>query len=90
MKKTSCDEKYLFLFKKKLMMKKKHLLMKKKILRKKTSSPQEENNSDEEDELDLLMSTDIVTANMSMKDVSFCPTQTGWIFSREKMEMVGR
>lgn len=37
-----------------------------------------------EDEVDLMMSTDIVTAQMSTKSITFSRAQSGWIFRQDK------
>lgn len=37
-----------------------------------------------EDEVDILMSSDIVAAQMSTKGISFSRAQTGWIFKEDK------
>lgn len=37
-----------------------------------------------EDEVDLLMSTDILAAQISTKSISFARAQCGWIFREDK------
>lgn len=37
-----------------------------------------------EDEVDLMMSTDIVTAQMSTKLITFSRAQSGWIFRQDR------
>lgn len=37
-----------------------------------------------EDEVDLMMSTDIVTAQMSTKSITFARAQSGWIFRQDR------
>lgn len=37
-----------------------------------------------EDEVDLLMSTDILSAQISTKNISFIRAQSGWIFKEDK------
>lgn len=37
-----------------------------------------------EDEVDLLMSTDILAAQISTKSISFARAQSGWIFREDK------
>lgn len=49
----------------------------------------QENDSELEDELDLLMSSDIVSAQMSTKNISFSRTLSGWLFKSERTEMIG-
>ncbi|XP_062523304.1 ankyrin repeat domain-containing protein 13C-like [Corticium candelabrum] len=44
---------------------------------------------DLDDEVDFLMSTDIVSIQMSTKPVSFTRSQCGWLFKTEKTEKVG-
>lgn len=41
-----------------------------------------------EDEVDLLMSTDILAAQVSTKSISFSRAQSGWIFREDKKEVV--
>lgn len=42
-----------------------------------------------EEEVDLLMSSDIIVAQLVTKDVEFTRSQSGWIFREDKREMVG-
>lgn len=42
-----------------------------------------------EDEVDLLMSSDIIVAQLVTKDVQFTRSQSGWIFREDKRELVG-
>ncbi|XP_066588424.1 uncharacterized protein [Prorops nasuta] len=49
----------------------------------------EETELDIEDEVDMLMSTDNMTAQMSTKGITFSRAQTGWIFKEDRTEMVG-
>lgn len=46
------------------------------------------NDTDLEDEVDLLMSSDILAAQMSTKNISFTRAQTGWIFREDRKETV--
>ncbi|KAJ8981934.1 hypothetical protein NQ317_002105 [Molorchus minor] len=41
-----------------------------------------------EDEVDLLMSTDILAAQISTKSISFARAQSGWIFREDRKELV--
>lgn len=41
-----------------------------------------------EDEVDLLMSTDIIAGQISTKPISFARAQSGWIFREDKKELV--
>ncbi|XP_033097041.1 ankyrin repeat domain-containing protein 13C-like [Anneissia japonica] len=49
----------------------------------------QESESELEEEVDILMSSDILTATMSTKPIVFCRAQTGWIFREDKRESVG-
>ncbi|XP_066995160.1 ankyrin repeat domain-containing protein 13C isoform X1 [Anabrus simplex] len=49
----------------------------------------EETEAEIEDEVDILMSSDIMAAQMSTKSITFTRAQTGWIFREDKKEMVG-
>ncbi|XP_012147830.1 ankyrin repeat domain-containing protein 13C isoform X2 [Megachile rotundata] len=49
----------------------------------------EETELEIEDEVDILMSSDIMAAQMSTKGITFSRAQTGWIFREDKREMVG-
>ncbi|XP_050420947.1 ankyrin repeat domain-containing protein 13C [Adelges cooleyi] len=42
-----------------------------------------------EDEVDLMMSNDIMTAQMSTKSITFSRAQSGWIFRQDKKETIG-
>ena len=42
-----------------------------------------------EDEVDLLMSSDIVSAQVSTKPISFTKVQSGWFFKEDRQELVG-
>ncbi|XP_067627205.1 ankyrin repeat domain-containing protein 13C [Eurosta solidaginis] len=44
--------------------------------------------ADIEDEVDVLMSTDILAAQMSTKSIQFARAQTGWIFREDRKELV--
>lgn len=48
----------------------------------------EETEMEIEDEVDLLMSTDILAAQMSTKSISFVRAQCGWIFREDRKETV--
>lgn len=41
-----------------------------------------------EDEVDLLMSTDILAAQISTKSISFVRAQSGWIFREDKKVLI--
>lgn len=41
-----------------------------------------------QDEIDLLMTSDIVTANFSTKNVTFAQVKTGWFFREDKKETI--
>lgn len=45
--------------------------------------------SDIEDEVDILMSSDILAAHMSTKSIQFARAQSGWIFREDRKEVVG-
>ncbi|XP_049804732.1 ankyrin repeat domain-containing protein 13C [Schistocerca nitens] len=49
----------------------------------------EETEVEIEDEVDILMSSDIMAAQMSTKSITFSRAQTGWIFREDRKEMVG-
>ncbi|XP_053205259.1 ankyrin repeat domain-containing protein 13C-like [Panonychus citri] len=49
----------------------------------------EESEVEIEDEVDILMSQDIVAAQMSTKSITFTRAQSGWLFREDKTEMVG-
>ncbi|KAK3090455.1 hypothetical protein FSP39_011985 [Pinctada imbricata] len=42
-----------------------------------------------EDEVNILMSSDIMAAQMSTKSITFSRAQSGWLFREDKTEMVG-
>ncbi|GFO48140.1 ankyrin repeat domain-containing protein 13c, partial [Plakobranchus ocellatus] len=42
-----------------------------------------------DEEVDILMSSDIVAAQMSTKKISFSRAQSGWLFREDKSEMIG-
>lgn len=48
----------------------------------------EETESEIEDEVDILMSSDILAAQMSTKNISFQRAQSGWIFREDRKEIV--
>lgn len=48
----------------------------------------EESEIEIEDEVDLLMSTDILSAQVSTKNIHFIRAQSGWIFREDKKEIV--
>ncbi|XP_050311709.1 ankyrin repeat domain-containing protein 13C [Anthonomus grandis grandis] len=48
----------------------------------------EESELEIEDEVDLLMSTDILAAQISTKRISFTRAQSGWIFREDRKELV--
>ncbi|KAK0183172.1 hypothetical protein PV327_001239 [Microctonus hyperodae] len=50
----------------------------------------EETELEIEDEVDILMSSDIMAAQMSTKGITFSRAQIGWIFREDKKEMVGQ
>ncbi|VDO30567.1 unnamed protein product [Brugia timori] len=49
----------------------------------------EESETELDEEIDVLMSSDIVSAQMSTKPITFERTISGWIFKHEKLEQVG-
>ncbi|XP_058795936.1 ankyrin repeat domain-containing protein 13C isoform X2 [Phymastichus coffea] len=49
----------------------------------------EETELEIEDEVDILMSSDIMAAQMSTKGITFSRAQTGWIFKEDRREKVG-
>ncbi|XP_054275927.1 ankyrin repeat domain-containing protein 13C-A-like isoform X2 [Macrosteles quadrilineatus] len=49
----------------------------------------EETEMEIEDEVDILMSSDILAAQMSTKSITFTRAQTGWIFREDRKELVG-
>lgn len=48
----------------------------------------EETEQEIEDEVDILMSSDILAAQMSTKGISFTRAQSGWIFREDRKEIV--
>lgn len=50
----------------------------------------EETENEIEDEIDILMSSDIMVVQMSTKGITFSRSQSGWIFREDKKEMVGQ
>ncbi|CAG0896150.1 unnamed protein product [Darwinula stevensoni] len=50
----------------------------------------EETEEELDEEVDLMMSSDIVLAQISTKGIRFTNTQSGWIFREDKQETVGR
>ncbi|CAB3380686.1 Hypothetical predicted protein [Cloeon dipterum] len=49
----------------------------------------EETEMELEDEVDLLMSSDIIAVQMSTKSISFSRAQSGWFFKEDRKESVG-
>ncbi|KAL3994333.1 GPCR-chaperone family protein [Acanthocheilonema viteae] len=49
----------------------------------------EESQTELDEEIDVLMSSDIVSVQMSTKPITFERTISGWIFKHEKLEQVG-
>ena len=45
---------------------------------------QQENDTEVEDEVDILMSSDIMAAQMSTKKITFDRAQSGWFFKDDK------
>lgn len=48
----------------------------------------EETESEVEDEVDIMMSTDILAAQMSTKSIHFVRAQTGWFFRADRTETI--
>ncbi|XP_070497032.1 ankyrin repeat domain-containing protein 13C [Chironomus tepperi] len=48
----------------------------------------QESEAEIQDEIDILMMSDIVTANFSTKNVSFTQVKTGWFFREDKKETI--
>lgn len=48
----------------------------------------EETEAEHEDEVDILMSTDILAAQMSTKSIQFVRAQSGWFFRADRTETV--
>eukprot|EP00095_Tigriopus_kingsejongensis_P003931 maker-scaffold1649_size32179-snap-gene-0.7 protein:Tk03931 transcript:maker-scaffold1649_size32179-snap-gene-0.7-mRNA-1 annotation:"ankyrin repeat domain-containing protein 13c-like isoform x2" len=49
----------------------------------------DESDMEFEEEVDLLMSGDVISAQISTKPISFTKAQSGWFFKEDKQEMVG-
>ncbi|XP_056670913.1 ankyrin repeat domain-containing protein 13C isoform X4 [Monodelphis domestica] len=49
----------------------------------------EESETETEEEVDILMSSDIYSATLSTKTITFTRAQTGWLFRENKTERVG-
>jgi ankyrin repeat domain-containing protein 13 len=49
----------------------------------------QESEQEVEDEVDLLMSSDIIAVQMSTKSISFSRAQSGWFFKEDRKELVG-
>ncbi|XP_038049547.1 ankyrin repeat domain-containing protein 13C-like isoform X2 [Patiria miniata] len=49
----------------------------------------EETDKELEEEVDILMSSDVVTMTMSTKPITFTRAQSGWLFREKKCETVG-
>ncbi|XP_042911005.1 ankyrin repeat domain-containing protein 13C-A isoform X2 [Parasteatoda tepidariorum] len=49
----------------------------------------EETEAEFEEEVDVLMSSDIVAAQISTKSITFTRAQCGWLFREDKTEMIG-
>ncbi|XP_059488766.1 ankyrin repeat domain-containing protein 13C-B [Neocloeon triangulifer] len=49
----------------------------------------EETEQEIEDEVDLLMSSDIIAVQMSTKSITFSRATTGWFFKEDRKELVG-
>ncbi|RXN23006.1 ankyrin repeat domain-containing 13C [Labeo rohita] len=50
---------------------------------------QKESEMETEEEVDILMSSDIYSATLSTKSITFSRAQTGWLFREDKTERVG-
>ncbi|XP_037642519.1 ankyrin repeat domain-containing protein 13C-like isoform X1 [Sebastes umbrosus] len=48
-----------------------------------------ESEMETEEEVDILMSSDVYSATLSTKSISFSRSQIGWLFREDKTEMVG-
>jgi hypothetical protein len=53
------------------------------------SACDQETEQEMEDEVDILMSSDIVAAQMPTKLISFSRARSGWLFRGDKTEMIG-
>lgn len=49
----------------------------------------EETEAELEDEVDILMSSDIVAAQISTKSITFTRAQSGWLFREDRTELIG-
>uniref|UniRef100_H3CYR9 Ankyrin repeat domain 13C n=1 Tax=Tetraodon nigroviridis TaxID=99883 RepID=H3CYR9_TETNG len=49
----------------------------------------EESEMETEEEVDILMSSDVYSATLSTKSITFARAQTGWLFREDKTERVG-
>ncbi|KAJ3595394.1 hypothetical protein NHX12_004698 [Muraenolepis orangiensis] len=49
----------------------------------------EESEMETEEEVDILMSSDVYSATLSTKSITFSRTQVGWLFREDKTEKVG-
>ncbi|XP_029308775.1 ankyrin repeat domain-containing protein 13C isoform X2 [Cottoperca gobio] len=49
----------------------------------------EESEMETEEEVDILMSSDVYSATLSTKSITFSRSQIGWLFREDKTEMVG-
>ncbi|KAL5016839.1 hypothetical protein ScPMuIL_006428 [Solemya velum] len=49
----------------------------------------EESDTELEDEVDILMGSDIMAAQMSTKNITFTRLQSGWLFREDRTEMIG-
>ncbi|XP_052777555.1 ankyrin repeat domain-containing protein 13C-like [Mya arenaria] len=49
----------------------------------------EETDQEVEEEIDILMRSDIMAAQMSTKNITFSRTQSGWLFREDKTENIG-
>ncbi|XP_061152030.1 ankyrin repeat domain-containing protein 13C-like [Syngnathus typhle] len=49
----------------------------------------EESEMETEEEVDILMSSDVYSATLSTKSITFSRTQSGWLFREDKTERVG-
>ncbi|XP_061831459.1 ankyrin repeat domain-containing protein 13C-like [Nerophis lumbriciformis] len=51
---------------------------------------QQECEMETEEEVDIVMSSDVYSATLSTKSITFCRAQTGWLFREDKTERVGQ
>ena len=49
----------------------------------------EETESELEEEVDILMSSDIVAVQMSTKAITLDRAQSGWLFRKDRSELIG-